>query len=986
MIRRRGLALVLSAGVLGVLAIMAMAFVTLSQMERRGSRQRLLVTQAMILARSGIEDAVARLAAGQEASAPGTAYAGEDWDRSGTLNGFEVNAQVLRPLRLDVADCPVRHALRPSFYVKSPVDLDAEGRPAPRLAMVDGFARGWSGSLGISTRAAYALKIEDESAKLNVNGGILDTRDLDADGIPDFRDLLIRPSPAPANHNGIAWNDQLVRLLNGLGATLGTGALGNLLVGARPLGGYRSMAEVQAVSGATTDLSPFLTVDSWSDPKVVRPGGFPGEVGVESLADVKFARRRLLPEVGGRPPVNLNAAAPEVLTQLLSGCRGTCWYREANPVNYTLSPVKAQAVAQAMVAFREGRDTAGGAFAAAGLVPGPFRSWAQVSAFCDALVPTVVSGFNIGVAHPGNLAAMDMIKSALDPNTRSNKELPDQSLWRWVDKTDLVVWGTEGSLGPTGTFRIGVVARITDASGRLLIEQSQEERVEVFRILRHTTQQDFVGGRTLSAMPRYLSLATLLLPGVPGTLGDTTNNVWWGGVPPGPGLAVVTYPCPPKVLPALASAVDGRIGLATYESPASNPMPGTLKFLYRADESLDADYVQFPGNGVRQVGPNGAALSPANLNQDVWPAAGIQPNTLYPDGLHSQHNRCPAYLATNIIPGVALPKPNNWVVVGMWVKTVFRCDTAQLSFSCLSGSTANSQFFMLGNMYDTWGIFGENTPSFYRQRVDARTYTSGAALGPGARWQLVTALVDTDHVILQQDVHITVKGLTGPGIHDPYHGGYNTPFDSNLGMNIAGPGIVFLLGGQDNAKFSDGKRGHHVVDEVALVDFGNNAALAVPNADAWALGRYRDGRYYKGNDGAYLSPQVVLPSYGPARLVGVQWTGILSSTPFREITLNNGVATPATGTPRALDPTLAGSRIEVELMDAGGTVVLEPLAERGRMDRAVGTFRYRVRFLPTPGWAPADIPLQPVLESPWFEDITFLWQGAEGPRVLGWGG
>jgi len=62
--RRKGLALLIVVGVLGILAMLAMAFLTMAQLERRASAQRLYATKALLLARSGVEDALARIATG----------------------------------------------------------------------------------------------------------------------------------------------------------------------------------------------------------------------------------------------------------------------------------------------------------------------------------------------------------------------------------------------------------------------------------------------------------------------------------------------------------------------------------------------------------------------------------------------------------------------------------------------------------------------------------------------------------------------------------------------------------------------------------------------------------------------------------------------------------------------------------------------------------------------------------------------------------
>jgi hypothetical protein len=64
-----------------------------------------------------------------------------------------------------------------------------------------------------------------------------------------------------------------------------------------------------------------------------------------------------------------------------------------------------------------------------------------------------------------------------------------------------------------------------------------------------------------------------------------------------------------------------------------------------------------------------------------------------------------------------------------------------------------------------------------------------------------------------------------------------------------------------------------------------------------------------------------------------------------------------------------------------------PLAQGERIGRAFPAFSYRVTFKPDPRnpMTGNPDPNQPVLETPVFEDITFAYQSALGPRVLGWG-
>src|SRR3989338_3514321 len=90
---RRGLALLIVVGVLGILSVLAAAFVTMAQLERRASQQPLYATKAGLLARGRIGNAAPRISAGQ----PGS-HGGEDWDGSGgALSAFEAQQEVVQP-------------------------------------------------------------------------------------------------------------------------------------------------------------------------------------------------------------------------------------------------------------------------------------------------------------------------------------------------------------------------------------------------------------------------------------------------------------------------------------------------------------------------------------------------------------------------------------------------------------------------------------------------------------------------------------------------------------------------------------------------------------------------------------------------------------------------------------------------------------------------------------------------------------------------
>ncbi len=427
---RRGLALFVVVGILGVMAVLGTAFALMARLERTASQRRVHATRALLLARSGLEDAVARLSAGQ----------------------------------------------------------------AP--ASVGGRARGYSGAFGSEAvpLLSYALRVEDESAKINVNGGLLDGEDRDADGIPDHRDADVRPATATANE-GWGWNDQLARVLEILGRQpeLRIPTLATDILARRPAGGFGSIGEVQAAVSATTDLSRFLTVSSWIDRKVIRPN----VRNASNRTDPSRVKKEQGPpafEEGGRPPVNLNAASRPVLIALLQGIQGSpLWARSRNEAPSIMQgatvmrPLAAASVSDQMILSR------------------PFVTWNSFNAWVETLhngaFQSAAYGSGSEATTPG---AADLLKANFDPNSMLRSLAPDQIRWRWIDKSSLLAYSTEGSLGPTGIFRLSSLGRIRSPSGALLAEASASSVVEVFSQLRQTTQRDFVAGRRLE---EYLSPA-----------------------------------------------------------------------------------------------------------------------------------------------------------------------------------------------------------------------------------------------------------------------------------------------------------------------------------------------------------------------------------------------------------------------------------------------------------------------------------------------
>ncbi len=974
---RRGLAILIVLGVLGTLAMLAICFVTLTQLERRASQRRIHQTQAVFLARSGIEDVQARMGAGQDPAFLQNRYGGEDADLSGAFSGTEAAGEIFRAGQLNVDICPLPFAMRPSFPVLAgsvPVQMSVEGRQ-----------RGYSGRLGqgsTGTQDTYALKVGDESGKINVNGGFLDAVDRDNDGISDCRDTFVsdlRPFYDPIKDTGRGWNAQLVRVLDILGGRpeVGLPALGTEALSRRPVKGYRSLRHLQDILSTTTDLSPFITVSSWTDAKVVHPNTFPSQDARTTLAglnDVKKDRTQLLLEESGRPPVNLNAAPAPVLVALIQGLKGTTWQAVGVARTYQIDVVTALALTDRILERR---------------ASSPFSGWGDFSAFCDSMVDQdVITGMAapMDVFGGGNLCGADLLKANFDPNTDLNKQLPDQLLWRWIDKSDLSVWSTEGSLAPTGIFHILSCGRLTDPAGRLLATSTLSVTVEDFRILRQTTQRDFVDGRPLKD---YLSLS-------PGdtfgyrTTGAGSSCSWrdplWAA---DQGLAAITYPSAPTALPAGASVVDGYIGLATVQEAEDFPAEGPLLFMHHLEDSLDAD-VGNPAN--RLAGPWDAILQ-TNLSQDIWPPTAAEPNAMLPDGLHSQPNRSLGFQAQGNLP--ADLTPSNHGVVSYWVKP----GNAQkpinwggagpcYQWSCVRKPGAGlTQTFAIGEgelgYVGNWGFMMEGAAvtsdsSGNERLMYSSAYAENKALKPNLRWHLVTAWFDTDEQDPSLMDHLEVRGIR------PYAplqaGNYYSRFDPGI-ADITASGVAFVLGSHPDAGIRGGA--NQVIDEAAIYDFGDVGADTLNKARTLADNRYADGRYYKGDDAAFLSTILEPELRGSCRILSARWTAYLPRENRQEILVTLGTGMSAHGTARRIDTRLQDSNVELSLLDGNGTLtgpVIQPLSQGARIDLRLRRFRYRANF----STRMADATNQGVLETPFLDDITFTWQPATGPRILDW--
>jgi len=714
----RGLALLVTIGILGVLSVLATCFVTLARLERLASQRRVDATRAFLLARSGLEDALARLGAGQEPT-----YGGADLDGSGGISASELD---LYALPYGAEDSPASLALRPSWPVL------AGGSLSPVLIPQDDRKRGYSGSLRDGLETTYALKVERRNGFF-VNGG----------------------DPAAAPDAG--YNAVLRRVLGTLGEALNreegratSPADGLALVDSRPASGWQDFEEIRRVLGwdeaQAVAWKPYLCFEAWTDKRVIVPNApIPplGGTDVHSWGEIKLGRpvnasgsrepdfERSGVRIVGRAPVSLTWAAGRrpALIALVAGLAGV-YLDEAGaaPQSATLAGtpeldfIGTLKRAEILNDWNLADDCHHAAVAIeAGGIAGSW-TWQDFEAVCDGIDFT---GTSAEVQ-----AKRDILKANFNPNSDLNKFNPNVSLWRTVDKSDLTVYSTEFSLDPIQGLRVESAGRVLGPRGELLAQKVLQASLASPGILRISTQKEFVCG-DLGNPDLPGDETGPRLPGHPGFLSENGSaQKTWGhrldtaarhpaSYLNGPagylrGAALQSYPEPcfdaGGGLDQHPADYDGRLELATVETPkdafytqASPSDLHDMRMLARYTGDFDLDHA-FGGDALRRCQADAALVSGAELADGLLDP--FKPSTLYPDGAYSERDRCPAYLDRGNVDGYH-------GVISFWVKNNFemavtpRAPHARgrryLHGSNIVDRVANSnrnQFFFLGMARD----------------------------------------------------------------------------------------------------------------------------------------------------------------------------------------------------------------------------------------------------------------------------------------------
>lgn len=459
-----------------MLSLFAVVFARLMNLERAASANYNDGSRARLAARAGVSRAIAEMR-----RVAGLRPYSDPWQDNW---GFWLQAPGALP---PVEPLNLLTTTLPSFANTDNPDPQA---PQPMFWGEPLAYSGYLGSAGYADGSAllYKLKILDTASGVNVNH---------ADAISAER--MVK---------------NLLKASLGLPDVEATGYASTLLA-ARPMGGFETKAQLAVIlmaPGASTPglsepqwatVQDQLMIHGWLDTKVIRPWNLN-----------QVSQRSLLTQP--RPPINLNTASQAVITAMFAETRAQTPLGE-----FVLDYASAERVAQAIVARR--------GIPPFGTVPfAPFRTWNDFESYIDVLPPATFSSatwtppaggavdrvpqgglyhtmINLKVGHK------DLVKAIANPNTMLTKFglMPNHGGYqnrvpRLVDKSDLVDMTTEGCLDAMGIFEItslGLVmipeVKIPDMGMRVIAAHTEQMVVELYRVVRLSSQQDFEAHRAM---------------------------------------------------------------------------------------------------------------------------------------------------------------------------------------------------------------------------------------------------------------------------------------------------------------------------------------------------------------------------------------------------------------------------------------------------------------------------------------------------------
>ncbi len=684
---RRGYVLMISMGLLGLLAMLGTTFVLLTRAEQSVSNAYVDRVRARMIAFSGLEHAIGAVTgydrihpwSGQfwygppPAGAPpiqrsiGTAgvsaigdgrmaepdrgWGSDDWlygDLAKPVTGGTsvapvgltraYGAVIPQPGRRLLTIPPTPPATHPSLSMLTP------GTLLPAVANVGGELMGYSSDPNV-LRGTY---VNDPAGQ---NPG-------------DFYILKIVDAASRIYVNDTNRAGRLTRMLNTLGGELfpAIAGLGTALMAARggedalfaPVNPIMDEADLRArlvppppwtAEDIVNKTRDFISYQAWGDPNVIR---------------IPFAGVSTATPTESRAPINMNTAPREVLVAALNGIAGS--YEKRNPGGVAPTPAditlpEARTLADHIIACRY-------FYAADGASPigYPHSDWMHVAQDTIDTAP----GFT--------LEDKELLKAALNPNTTVKKWNPDIVLidpdvsgrtdFTLFDKTDLTTHNTEFCFGSMGYYDVESVAIIADANRNIIATATMRMTVKTYDVLRLTTQEQFEQHRifnegaypseareNIAPAPYNTRMVSVLtLPEFPlqrpYNPASDIGPAPWGGLAPGAGGP---------------ARYDGQLvlnGWVDHRATSESVLAG------------------FAGRTFDAIKPTGAAvpMSPGSMTNPSNPLLGAAVGTFY----NSQMHPFGAYFDPHKFPGMYIEYPtsempgNGYGTVELWFKPA--CD------------------------------------------------------------------------------------------------------------------------------------------------------------------------------------------------------------------------------------------------------------------------------------------------------------------------
>ncbi len=945
----RGLVLIVVVGVLGILATLGVAFVTLARMERKASQQRLCATKALQLARSGLEDAQARLDTGQDPGSFTGSFAG---DLAPGGNRYSLTVSPQGGLYLNGGD---PEGLSDYNLTLRRILGTLAGTVGGPLTQADGLtlidrrpASGWRSwdqvrdlALGGSQARLDALRpylslhavVDAKVIHPNVTAG------MEGQGCSSWAEIkLARQAPdferiggrivgrAPVN---LAWartrRPVLVALMTGLkGLYLDESTQSPIARGDR-VGTLRAaeIAPADASLAADRILSSTSELGTWA-----LWDAFCDGIPFSGTADLKLAKQSLL-KANFNPNSDLNKFGPNASRWRPIDKSDLLAYS----TEFSLLPPRACAQELESTGSVRGRD---GVLLArrvlkAELAPQSLLTLTTQKEFvCEDLGDPFRAGDERDFRLPGRTPFLNA-SAGTSPT--------------WGHALGLPGLGSRGA-----SLQTYPEPCVMPGAGLTLHPADYDGSIQLATL--ETPAEDCYGA---TAATRDMKLLARYTAGLDLDVSDAPP-------PPGPYDPAAAQ----AALDALNAAQDALDN--AWIANDADPTPAHQAALDAAQAAWDAawavwDATQaslFPPPDRRLHQPDVQLVTTAELGNGLWDA--VKPNTLYPDGVYSEKDRAPAYFDQD-------PATGTHGVISFWIKPNHapcgnRANRAHPFFKDsnfsvgVSGFVSLDQFFYLGDI-GGWDYKDSVFCKFEVSHSDIDYQAESAfqrdlGLTPH-RWALVTMAYDfrspdrgnRGELLVDAGVAAADRGSDDVYSVSVLEDIPNTAQDITQ-EDVFGLHRFSLGGGRPQIEFTVpdycGSGADATFDELAVYDFGGAAPALIPAPPATlespgilAAHRFREGRYTR-ESGEYVSPLIRLPE--SSRLQALAWTALV---------------------PRELPQ----GEILLTLEDASmGRVPAVP-------------FRLHAVFHPNP----QDLDT-PILDPLALDDLTLVYQPAAGRRIL----